>query len=388
MTVKNSKVAIVYDWIDKWGGVERILLTLHQIFPQAEFYTSYFDPRRATWAKDLNIKTSFIQKLPFFLKRSRLLSFPFYPYAFESFDLSSYHLVISVTSSFAKSVVTKPNTFHLCYLLTPNRYLWLMTENYLKNDLIKSLVSPYLAKIREWDFIASQRPDEIISISKTVAERCQKYYRRKSEVIYPPFDLKYWQEIKSKVKNLRSETISKFEKLRKPYFLLVSRLEPYKKVDLVIKTFNQINESLVIIGKGTKSKSLKKMAKENVLFFHDLTDQELAFFYQNAKALIMPQEEDFGYISLEAQFFGCPVIAFRKGGATETVIENKTGFFFNEQKIDSLLNALKKFHTISYQLKNSVKKIGEKNVSKFDKKIFKKNLLNFLSKKFIKKNSN
>ena len=165
----EKKIAVVYDWLDKWGGVERVLLTLHEMFPRAIFYTSYYNSEQAAWAKDLRIRTSFIQKLPDFIRGSRLISFPFYPYAFETFDFSDFNLVISVTSAFAKSIISKPGTRHICYLLTPMRYLWSHPKDYFANKFLNSLISPYLANLRNWDFIAAQRPDKIISISRTVS---------------------------------------------------------------------------------------------------------------------------------------------------------------------------------------------------------------------------
>ena len=197
---KPKRIAIVYDWIDKWGGVERVLLTLHKMFPEAVFYTSYFDSVKAGWAKDLKIKTSFIQKLPDFIKKSRIASLPFYPFAFESFNFNEFDLVISVTSSFAKSIITQPKTKHVCYLLTPTRFLWSHKKDYLNNRLVSYLVHGYLEKTKKWDYVAAQRPDKIISISQAVADRCLKYYKRRSEVIYPPFNIDYWREIKSKIK--------------------------------------------------------------------------------------------------------------------------------------------------------------------------------------------
>jgi len=380
---ERLKTAIVYDWIDKWGGVERVLLTLYEMFPQAEFYTSYFDPERASWARDLTIRTSFIEKLPSFIKKNRLLSFPFYPYAFESFDFSDYDLVISITSSFAKSIITKPKTLHICYLLTPTRYLWVYPELYFKNKLLKTVVSPYLTRFRQWDFIAAQRPDYVVSISKTVACRCQKYYQRKSEVIYPPFDMKYWSKIKFEIRNSKFEINSKFQIPNSKFLLIVSRLEPYKRIDLVVQSFNRLNDYLIIVGKGSQLKTLKRQSNKNILFFQDLTDQELGWLYQKTQALIMPQEEDFGYTSLEAQFFGCPVIVYNKSGAAETVIEKKTSIFFEEQTSNSLLKTLKKFHTMSYTLRNRAREFGVKNVEKFAKEKFIDKLYSFVISKIF-----
>jgi len=366
----QKKIAIVYDWIDKWGGVERVLLNLHEMFPEAVFYTSYFDEIKAEWAKDLNIKTSFLQKFPDFIKKSRILSFIFYPFAFESFDFSGYDLVISITSSFAKSIITKPRTKHICYLLTPTRYLWSHKQDYIKNNLINYLISGYLDMFKNWDLVVSQRPDKIVSISETVRERCKKYYKRDSEVMYPGFDVEYWKGIKSEIRNPKFETNSKFKILNSKFFLVISRLEPYKRVDLAIKVFNRLNKQLVIIGEGSKEKKLKQIAGKNITFLSKLSDVELGSFYSSAQALIMPQEEDFGYVSLEAQLFGCPVLAYKKGGVLETIIENKTGIFFDNQDERSLSQAIERFNKIEYNLKSEAREIGLSNVEKFSKEKF------------------
>jgi len=365
-----KKIAIVYDWLDKWGGVERILMTLHQMIPDAKFFTSYHNPQTASWANDLRIKTSFIQKLPSFIKNNRAMSFVFYPYAFESFDLSGYDLVISVTSSFAKSVITKPGTFHLCYLLTPTRYLWLYPEEYF-SGWQKTPAYRYIEILRKWDKIAAQRPDKIIAISKTAAHRCKKYYGRKAEVIYPPFDVEYWegQNHNSKIKSIGD----------KKFYLIVSRLEPYKRIDLAIDVFGQFGDKeLIIIGTGSQEKKLKTKAGNNIKFLGKISDDELAILYSRAKALIMPQEEDFGYVSLEAQHFGCPVIAFGKGGALETVINGKTGLFFQFQTVDSLGEALERYERMAYNLKVRTQSLGKKVCNKFNKSNFEKNFYKFI----------
>jgi len=394
----GKRIAIVYDWLDKWGGVERVLLTLHEMFPEAHWYTSYFDRKQAPWAKkitgsfahaqDDKIKTSFIQKLPGFIKKNRILSLPFYPYAFESFDLRDYDLVISVTSSFAKGIITKPGTKHICYLLTPTRWLWGMSQEYFNYELritnrnssdisfiqkIKNtLAEPWFKSLREWDYVAAQRPDKIISISNAVSKRCSKYYRRESEVIYPPFDREYWQGLKSEIRNPKYETNSKL-KIRnsKEYYLVVSRLEPYKRVDLAVEFFNTRKDQLVIVGKGSQKSKLQKLAGKNIQFLENLTDLELASLYTHAQALIMPQEEDFGYAALEAQFFGCPVIAYSKGGACETVEDGVTGVFFHKQEKADLHHAFERFHTLAYNLKSNLTKEGD-IFDKFSKERFKK----------------
>ena len=376
--LENKKIAIIYDWIDKWGGVERVLLTLHELFPQAEFYTSYFDPQTASWAKDISIRTSFIQKLPHIIKKNRILSLLLYPFAFESLNFNSYDLVISVTSSFAKSVITKPQTKHVCYLLTPARFLWSHENEYVGNSIQKIFNQPFVNYLKRWDLVASQRPDYIISLSDTVQRRCKKYYKRDSQVIYPPFDIKYWQDIKSQIPNSKFQINSKYQILNTKYFLVVSRLEQYKKVDLAVQSFNRLELPLIIVGKRSKQNYLKKIAKKNITFVPYVSDGELGLLYSKAEALIMPQEEDFGYVSLEAQFFGCPVITYEKGGARETILPGKTGLFFSAQNPQSLCKTLEQFHTISYNLKLDTQKLGPKNTERFSKKRFINRFQSFL----------
>jgi len=366
--MKEKKIAIVYDWFDKWGGVERVLLVLNEIFPNALFFTSYFDKEKASWAKNFKIKTSFLQKMPSFIKRSRILSLPFYPFAFETFDFSDFDLVISVTSFFAKGVIVKTPVKHIVYLLTPTRFLWIMPQNYHIFGLKEFLFSPYFNYLKKWDYACAQRADKIISISETVRKRCLRYYQRESEVLYPPFDLEYWRKFKIQNLNFKiTNQNSKLIKIKKAFFLVVSRLESYKKVDLVIKVFNKRKENLIIVGEGTEEKKLKKIAGKNITFFKKLTDEELAYFYSHALALIMPQEEDFGYVALEAQFFGTPVLAYKKGGATETIIEAKTGLFFEEQNEESLNKIIDYFLLVKKKIKYQTQIKSLKNLKKFDK---------------------
>jgi len=332
------KTAIIYDWMDKWGGVERLLLTLNEEFPDADWYTSYIDRENASWTKYLtgNVYTSFLQKFPDFIRKSRIFSLFLLPYAFESFNLSKYDLVISVTSSFAKGVITRPKTKHVCILLTPTRWLWGMTGHYITSGW----ATPFLSKLRTWDFIAAQRPDVIVSISKHVARRCLTYYKRVSEVIYPPFDAEHWDSIRPDE-----------DAPEKPYFLTVSRLESYKKVNLVVQAFQTISKyDLIVVGKGSQKEALQKIAAANTTFLQDISDAKLISLYQHAQALIMPQEEDFGYVSLEAQYFGCPVISYRTGGAAEMIDEGKTGCFFDTQEISSVREAVADFKRDTYNL--------------------------------------
>lgn len=375
-----KRIAIVYDWMDKWGGVERMLLMLHELFPQAVFYTSFVDYDAAPWAKALNLQTSFMQKLPRFILKSRVLSLPFFVYAFESFNLRDYDVVLSVSSSFAKGVVTDHHTKHISFILTPPRFLWQGEENYKKGGLVGEMLK---SRFRGWDMVAANRPDMLLAISKTVANRCAKYYKRDSFVVYPPFDSNYWGGVKSRLLNTgaSAELVGSLSQSR--FCLVVSRLEQYKRVDVAVDAFKddavlKYFDRLVVVGVGTEEKRLKARAGSNksVTFYQSITDTDLAWLYQNAAAHIMPQEEDFGYTSIEAQFFHCPVIAFSRGGASETVIDGQTGLLFDAQTPSSLIEALARLASMKYNLRTVNTQVFQKNVARYDKALFAATLKN------------
>jgi glycosyltransferase involved in cell wall biosynthesis len=351
------KVALVYDRVNKIGGAERVLLALHEIFPEAPLYTAVYNPQTAPWAKAFKVIPSFMQKIPFAKTHHEL--FPWLtPLAFESFDFSSFDIVISITSAEAKSIITGPKTFHLCYCLTPTRYLWSGSRDYKVPVFLKPLIS----HLRLSDQITAQRPDRYLAISKTVARRIKKYYHQSAEVIYPGVDTKKWRLIK---KNINS----------KPYYLVVSRLVAYKKIDLVVKAFNQLRNKVVIVGIGNELPKLKEMANQKyVKFAGQLTDAELLTYYNNCVAVIFPQEEDFGLIPLEAQACGKPVIAYRGGGALETVIEGKTGEFFYPQTTDALVEIIKRSVILKYKAQDC-----RKQAQRFDLEIFKRKFRKFVS---------
>lgn len=348
------KTAIVYDRVNKWGGAERVLLALHEIFPEAPLYTSVYDEKNAKWAKVFpNIITSYLQKIPFARKNHEFLA-PFMPLAFESFDFSDFDLVVSVTSEAAKGIRTKPGTFHLCYCLTPTRYLWSHNNEYFSNKILRVVAKPFLKYLKKWDTVAAGRPDKIIGISSVVSERIKKYYKRDSMIIYPPAELKNTgRYVKHSGKNGK-------------YYLVVSRLVKYKKVDLAVKSFNLLKKPLVIVGSGREEKRLKIMAGSNIKFVGQVPDSKLLAYYKDAIALIMPQEEDFGIVSVEAQSMGIPVIAYKKGGAVDTVISGKTGIFFEQQTPESLTEAVIRFEKIAFVVDNLLS-----NAKRFDKQSFK-----------------
>jgi len=325
------KIALVYDWLDSWGGAERVLLEFNRLFPQAPIYTSIYRPERADFAKKFpQIKTSFLQR--FSCLGHRLLV-PLMPFSFENFDFADFDLVISVTSFAAKGIITKPPTKHVCYLLTPTRFLW-YSEQYSGLRFPK-IIQNYL---KSWDKIAAQRPDKIIAISKTVQKRCSDIYQRDSQIIYPPVDSKF--------------VFSHHPKKRADFFLIVSRLEKQKKVDLAVRVFNDLGWPLIIIGTGSQEKRLKRLARKNILFLGKVSDQKLINYYRRTRAVIFPQEEDFGLVALEALACQTPVIAFAAGGATEIITDNKTGSFFTSQTSQGLRKALLKFPKNDYNKDN------------------------------------
>ena len=350
-----SKVALVYDRVNSWGGAERVLLALNKIFPTAPLYTSVYNKKTAPWAKVFpSVVPSFLQNIPFAKTRHELLPF-LMPLAFESFDLSNFDLVISVTSEAAKGIITKPGTRHICYCLTPTRYLWSGYEEYFKNTTRRRLVEPIIKYLRSWDLVAAQRPDVMVGISEEVCGRIKKYHNREAKLIYPPVELNYTP--------IRMSVYSGSE----PYYLVVSRLVPYKKVDLVIDVFNRLNKQLVIVGDGSEMSKLQNMARRNIKFTGKVSEEELGDYYSRCKALIFPQHEDFGIVAVEAQLFGKPVIAYKKGGALETVVEGKTGVFFDHQTVESRTGAVNKFERMSFNPSDCIK-----NGQKFSFENFKK----------------
>jgi glycosyltransferase involved in cell wall biosynthesis len=357
------KVALVYDKINKWGGAERILLALHKLFPDAPLYTSIYDKKNSPWAKVFNIKTSFLQHFPF--AKHHEIYVLLMPLAFESFNFNQYDLVISVTSDAAKGIVTKPRTRHICYCLTPTRYLWSGYKEYFKNPVLRFLSFPAVVYLKFWDRIAAKRPDELIAISKEVQKRIKKYYNRDSEIIYPPVTN---LAASSNPTNLAmDDPQSKVPPGRSfdNYFLIVSRLVPYKKIDLAVKTFNKLKLPLKIIGTGSQMKSLKKLAGPTIEFLGYLTDKELVGYYSGCRALVFPGFEDLGLTILEAQSFGKPVIAFRAGGAIETIVEKKTGIFFDKQSVENLEKSLRQFDNLKFDPRDCIRQAEKFGLEKF-----------------------
>lgn len=365
--ILGMKIALVHDYLVQYGGAERVLEALAEIFPDAPIYTLLYDKEKMNGAlKGKIVKTSFLQKIPFAKNHHRLF-LALMPLAVENLDLSDYDLIISDSSSYAKGIIKPANSLHICYCHTPLRYAWDYTDKYIEESSYSRIIKyflPYIINfVKKWDFKAAQRPDYFIANSYFIADKIKKYYKGEADVIYPPVEIIHISQSTANSKE-------------KDYYLIVSRLMPYKRVDLAIEAFNELGLKLKIVGDGPDKERLEKIAKDNVNFVGTMHDGELAGFYENCKAFIMPQEEDFGIAAVEAQMYGKPVIAFRSGGACESVIENKTGVFFNKQNKDSLISAIKKFEGLKFN-EEEIKS----HAQKFGKEEFKKKIKEFINKK-------
>lgn len=331
------KIALVHEHLAQDGGAERVVQVLMEMFPQAPLYTLVYNPTKAhPFFRNKDIRTSFIQRLPggvrFYQWYVTLM-----PNAVERFDLRGYDVVISSSSAFAKGVITDPGTLHICYLHSPTRYLWNDTHSYVHElpypGWMKSLIPLSLTRLRMWDRLAADRVDTFIANSRTVQHRIHKYYRRDSQVIYPPVNLSRWTLGQGQGK----------------YYLAGGRLAPYKRIDLAVQAFNKLGLPLKIYGTGPALKSLKAMAKSNIEFLGRVPDAALNELYGQAIAFLNPQEEDFGITAVEAMATGRPVIAYDAGGAKETVKAGETGVFFKEQEWESLADTVIRFRPETFQ---------------------------------------
>ena len=353
------KIALIHDHLAQDGGAERVLKALTGLFPEAPIFTLLYEKKYADkYYRHRQIETSIIQKLPGGISHYQWYM-PFMPMAVEFFDLSGYDLVISDSSSFAKGVITSSRTLHICYCHTPTRYLWSDTHQYIQelkyNKYFKKVISLVLNYIRMWDKLAADRVDKYIANSRFVAGRIQKYYKRESTVIYPPVETE-----KFKI----AESVG-------DYFLIGGRLAPYKRVDLVVEAFKKIGKKLKIFGDGADLERLKNMARghENIEFLGRVDDEAKAELYSHALAFINPQEEDFGITAVEAQASGRPVIAYRRGGAVETIEDGVTGVFFNEQTVEDLVGAVNSFDSAKFNPRTIKQHAEQFSLAKFKKEI-------------------
>lgn len=376
MDEKELKVALVHDFLTQWGGAERVLEVLCEIFPAAPIYTLIYNAGEMRGKfKNKEIHTSFLQNFPKFLRRTRMRKFllPLIPTAPETFDLRDFDLVISSSGAWSKGIVTKLDTIHIAYLHSPMRYAWDYNGKYtkeIKKSWLNFLVRPLLNYVRVWDRQAADRPDYIIANSKYTQERIKKYYRRDSEVIYPPASLCGQVRLQNAAGWSGGENVDK-------YFLVVSRLSPYKKVDIAVEAFNKLDLPLVIIGEGGQAKHLRKIAGKNVKILGWQNDEVVERYYSGARAFIFPAEDDFGITMVEAMNHGVPVLAFRRGGSKEIVKEGVTGEFFDAQTPEVLADGVRRL--IQNEGQYSKERIMER-AREFSKEKFKEKLLDFIRK--------
>ncbi len=325
------KVALVHDYLSQDGGAERVLKAFHELWPGAPIFVLFYDKKKIIGFDDAEIRQSFITKLPFG-KTKYQWYLPWMPLATERHNLHEFDVVISSTSAFAKGVLTRPDTLHISYCHTPTRYLWTDTHEYIEelkyNRLVKSALPKLIHRLRIWDKMSVDRVDHFIANSGTVKNRIQKYYRRDSDIIYPPVDINNF-EISKEIGN---------------YYVTGGRLVPYKRFDLVIQVFNRLGWPLNIFGDGPEMDNLKKLARDNIKFLGRISDREKARLLSHARAFIHPQVEDLGITPIESMATGRPVIAYPVGGAGETVIPGETGVFFREQTWESLFDTILHFN--------------------------------------------
>lgn len=358
------KTAIVHDWLVNYGGAERVVEQILLLYPDADIYTLVYDEKKMgkIFPKE-KVHTSSLQKIPMAEKLyTKFLSLM--PKAFEEFDLTGYDLVIASSSCCAKGVITSPTTPFIAYIHSPMRYAWDLYYDYLKNSgrLTKFFMKRWMPDIRKWDYISSQRIDTLVANSSYIARRIKKFWNRDAAVVYPPVD---------------TDRLSVSDEAAGDYFVVFSRFVPYKRIDLAISACARLNKKLIVIGSGSQEKELKLLAAScknaDIKFTGRISDSEVKAYLQKCRALIFCAEEDFGIIPVEAQACGRPIIAFGKGGALETVVNGKTGVFFEEQSVESLVKAIEKFEKLDKENTFNPKKIRE-HAEKFSAENFRKNL--------------
>jgi glycosyltransferase involved in cell wall biosynthesis len=359
------KIALVHDWLNtKIGGAERVLFTLAEIFPTAPIYTLIYN--HAKFGKHIEqgrVNSSFLQNLPDTIKNRPRYLLPLIPTAVERFDFKEFDVVISGSSGYVKNIITPPHVKHICYCHSPLRLAWDYWPQYLNEQNIGKLrrlaAERMIHTIRLWDSIGSTRVDKWVANSQTSASRIAKYYKKKSTIIYPPVPVK-------KLYNYQTEKKS-------DYYMTLAMLTPYKKIDQVIEAFNANGKRLLVPGEGPDKERLQKLAKPNIEFTGYLEEEEKFRTLAQAKALIFPNEEDFGIAPIEAMAVGTPIIAFGRGGLKETVIHGKTGLFYNLQTAAELNRTIENFESAAFS-----SSILHRQAAKFDEALFRKSILSLL----------
>lgn len=358
------KIALVHDFLTQDGGAEKVLRAFQEIWPQAPTFVLFYD-REKTSPEFLNtdIRTSFLQKIPGGVSRYQWY-LPLMPVATEQHNLADYDLVLSSSSLFAKGVITDPKTLHICYCHTPTRFLWSDKHQYIEdlnyNRAVKSVIPMFLKGLRQWDMVAASRVDQFIANSQTVKDRIKKYYRRPSDVIYPPV-----------------KTSNFYTAKPENYYLAGGRLVGYKRFEIIVQAFNRLGIPLKIFGVGPMMEKLKTMAKSNIEFLGAVSPEQKSELYSKCLAFINPQIEDFGITAIEAMASGRPVIAYAGGGALETVVPGKTGEFMDEQSWEELGNRVIRFEPEKYD-----PEIIRQHAVQFDEQRFKAQVKDYVDLKW------
>ncbi len=365
---KKPRVAIVCDWLTNMGGAEKVVLAMAKAFPDAPIYTSVFTPDDMPAFAQLDVRTTWLQKLPGFLRKRHQLFPVLRAQAFRKLDLSQYDIIISSASAEAKAVRKRPSAVHICYCHTPTRYYWSHYDEYRRepgfgplNPLVRLIIPPFVAWMRRLDLRAVAGVDYFIANSTTVAKRIQTYYHRDSFVLNPPVELQ-------RFRNLAIDTV-------RSDFVVLGRQVPYKRVDLAVQACNKLALPLTVYGNGSEHDRLVAMAGPTIQFVTSADDPHIAKALTTAKAFIMPQEDDFGIVQIEAMAAGTPVIAYGTGGSRDAVVDGKTGIFFDEQTAESLTEALQEFTTLEFN-----RPTIQKHAEKFSEERFVKTLRDFVAK--------
>jgi len=356
------KVALVHEWLVEPGGAEEVLSHFLTFFPNAPVYVLFYHPQR--WKQLLGhhpVHPSFLQNVPGILRYYRNL-LPLFPLAVESLRIEDVELVITGNHCVAKGILPPAGAFHLCYCYTPMRYIWDQRFSYLSSLSAwkRPLAASFFPSLRQWDVVASHRVDEFVAISKFVAKRIERYYRRPAEVIYPPVDVEFFSSGGSLP--------------REEYYLLVSRLVPYKGIEIAIEAFHSLGLPLKIVGQGPLASSLRRRARKNIQFLGRVERDVLRRLLAQAQALIFPGVEDFGLCAVEAMAAGTPVIALSEGAALETVIPGQTGILFPAPTPQALASAVRSFSSSSFS-----REVLQNYARKFSPQVFRERFFAFLS---------
>jgi glycosyltransferase involved in cell wall biosynthesis len=355
------KVAITADWLNQFGGAERVLIELRRLFPDAPIYTTVHVPEALPEEmQGWDVRTSFLQRIPFARRRHQPF-LPLMPLAFEQFDLSGYDLVLTTSSACAKGVITPAETLNVCYCYTPSRYLWDLYHEYTSHLRSRFLIAPVAHWMRMWDRAAADRVDHFLAISSEVSTRIRKHYRRDAEIVYPPVDV---------------DRVRPDHRPADDFYLVVSRLVAYKRIDLAIGAANRLRFPLVVVGDGPERERLESMAGPTVRFLGRKSDAEVAELYARCRGFIFAGLEDFGIAPVEAQAAGRPVIAFGRGGASETVVDGETGVHFHEQSVDAVVEAVLRAEAQSFSVEDC-----RRNAEKYSRESFRRSLCASLAAK-------